>query len=427
MSLLACFDSCIIFDELFVVEAKLYEEINLRPYLQVLLGRWKWIGGIGILTAVLTFLIAAFIPPTYEASALVVITAARQLVQFDPRFEAIGENQPLRAYPELAVSDTVLTLLQDQLPDKSESEKSLTNLRKMLVASAGDDLSVVRLSVEHQDADRASEIANLWANLFVKIANEIYGDQNETQVEFFKEQLTDADANLAIAEKALIEFEARNNLSTISNELNNLLQAQNDYLKKQRVITFIIKDTESLRSYLLASATAEITLTDQLTSLLLQTAAFNSTSTTTVQLQINSAEAFSQLTKQEQIALLEAQLEVFHDQQADIDISLQELEPQILDLQRQFQEIDTERSQLSRDKSLAEETVTALSRKVEEVQITSQDTSSGVQLASQAMVPEMPVAPRRVLLTIAAGVLGFCLAIVYSLLTHWWFSKVDLT
>jgi uncharacterized protein involved in exopolysaccharide biosynthesis len=64
------------------------EEIDLRQYITVLMRRWYWIAGLALAAAVVAFGVSSILPPTYEATALVVVTQPRYLFQFDSRVQA---------------------------------------------------------------------------------------------------------------------------------------------------------------------------------------------------------------------------------------------------------------------------------------------------------------------------------------------------
>lgn len=401
------------------------EEIDLRPYFELLLRNWMWIIGGAVLAALVAFGVSSLIPPTYEAKALVAITEERDVVQFDPRIRSTDERQPLQAYPELATSDELLQNLLSQLDPPLPEIETVEQLRGILEANPGSDPSLVRLLVQYGDPGEAARVANAWAALFVSWANRVYGDQNGDQVLFFEEQLAEAKVALETAEEALIAFQDRNRAAIISNELDSLEETHADHLAIRRSSTFIIQDARGLRDQLAEQrGSTVVTFADQLTALFLQLKTFNTeTDGETViplQLQFNNDEALTSASRSEQIAFLDGLVNTLETKAAQIDARLEELEPQILALQQERQQIETEEARLVRNRDVAEETYTALARKVEEERITSQEAVSGVRLASRAAVPEDPVSPRRLLVTGVAGTLGLALSVGIVFLLYWW-------
>lgn len=173
------------------------QEIELRPYVTGLWNKRYWIIGFGVLGVVLGFAISSLIPPTYEATALVAAMLPRERIEFDSRIQTITDSQPLQAYPELAASDTLLVELLESM--SAEQPLTLAQLRKMVSASVGSDPSIIKLTVENKDPGVAADMANTWAELFVRWANGIYGFQGDEQLVFFEARLSETAGQLEAA------------------------------------------------------------------------------------------------------------------------------------------------------------------------------------------------------------------------------------
>ncbi len=409
------------------------EEIDLRAYVLVLLKYWKWILGTAVAAAVVALAVSFLLPPTYEAVALVAVTKPRYVMQFDPRIapvESVSNAviQPAyKAYPELASSDEVLQEVLARLNPRPEKLETLRDLQEMVEAKSGADPSVIRLAVRHRDPEAAAHIANLWAEIFVRRANEIYGTEAQSQLQFYQQQRERARAELTAAEEALVAFQARNRESVLQNQLNSYRQMQADYLADRRQITYIVQDIRGLREQLSRQpADQPATLADQLTALFLQIKAFNAQASAPIQLQVDSAATLSEKSLPEQIAFLDDLVRVLEAKSAEIERRLAELEPQILALQQELQEIRTEEDRLTRARDVARETYMTLARKVEEARIAAEDASTGeVRLASRAAVPEKPISPRKLLNTAVAGMLGLMLAVFGAFVVEWWRSGAE--
>jgi uncharacterized protein involved in exopolysaccharide biosynthesis len=215
----------------------LEEEIDLREYIEVLIRQWKWIAALAIVAAVVALVISFLLPPTYEASALVIITRPRYVMRFDVKFETVNNpQQPYKAYPALAMSDDVLMQTMAAMkPPLLEEEQDLTSFRKKLEAVPSSDPSVVELHVKHQDAETAAHIANTWADIFVSGVNELY-DATDQDSRFFEDQLVDADAVLVKAEQSLVEFQSRNQAAVLSVQIEALASQLSAYLEAQNAI-----------------------------------------------------------------------------------------------------------------------------------------------------------------------------------------------
>jgi succinoglycan biosynthesis transport protein ExoP len=399
------------------------EEIDLREYIDVLMRRWKWIAALTLVAALAAAAVSFFVlSPTYEASALVLITGPRYQLEFDPRVVAVDEfKAAFDAYPGLALSDDllkgVLAALDPPLPPE---EARLGALRGKMSARAGADPSLLKLTVNNGDPERAARIANTWAERYVDYVDNLYGRRDEDAA-FFSQQLEEARAALQAAEGALTDFEARNEYSTLSAQLSSLRQTQSDYLAEQRSILRLNQDIASLQAQLAGGSSARAsTLGDDLTALFLQIKAFNAQSSMPLQLQVTTTESLSGRTVAEQIAFLEELATNLEAKSTAIDALLTELQPRILSLQEALQAVDTEQKRLNRDRTVAETTYITLANKVEEARIAAQDETGEVQLASRASVPTSPTGPRKLMNTAVAAFLGLFLGVFAAFFVEFW-------
>lgn len=181
------------------------EDIDLRPYIRALIQRWWIIAVCALLAAAAAFIYLNVKEPQYRAMALVAVLGPSQRVQFDPRFEdVISQDTLIRAYPDLARSDELLQNVLGML--QTESIPDLPSLRKLLNVEATNSPNLLRMQVVDDDAALAARIANVWAEQFVTWANDVYGNQSASQLSFYQDQLTDAEARLNQAEATLADF-----------------------------------------------------------------------------------------------------------------------------------------------------------------------------------------------------------------------------
>jgi succinoglycan biosynthesis transport protein ExoP len=404
------------------------EEIDLRQYLEVLIKRWRWIVALTLIAAAAAAAISFLVlQPTYEATALVLITSPRYVLRFDPRLETVSDIETnSKAYPSLATSDDLLQRVIEVLPASApEDALVLQTLKGKSRARAGADPSLLELTVANGDPQQAAHIANTWAEQYVQYVNELYGQRSE-DVTFFSKQLDLAQATLEAAEDALVEFQASNQSSILSAQLSSLRQAQADYLADRRAIARIIQDIQALRTQLAEQpANRSSSLSDNLTALLLQVKAFNAESELPIQLQVTTAESLSSKTVSEQIAFLDDLTDNLEAKSADIDVLLEKLAPETLRLQETVQGINTEYERLTRDRDIAKNTFMALASKVEESRIAAQDETGEVRLASRAAVPQSPVGPRRLMNTVLAGALGLFVGVFLAFFVEFWQSSPE--
>jgi len=400
------------------------EEIDLREYVTVLIRHWWWIVGLALVAAAVAFVVSLLLSPTYEASAVVMITQPRYQMQFDPRFKTVEQWTPAyKAFPTLATSDEILQNVLDAYTPSSKTcikEWTLGTLSGMVEASSEGDPSLVVLRVHSCSPEDAAGIANTWADILVQRGNEIYSER-EDDVTFFEDQVAQAEAVLAEADEALIEFQARNQSSIVGAQLSSLRATQSDYLADQRAIAYIMQDIQGLRHQLARQPDDQPTsLADGLTALFLQIKAFEAQASVPIQLQVSSAASLSDKSLNEQIAFLDDLVVTLEAKSSEIDGRLAELEPETLALQQQLQEIKVEEDHLTRACNLTSETYLTLARKLEEARITSQEENGVLQVGSHAAAPERPVSPRKMLNTAVAGALGRMLGVFGAFAIEWW-------
>lgn len=396
------------------------EDIDLRKWAQVLMNRKWWIIATALLTAIVTFVMTSFVPNTYQATALATITTSRYQLQFDPRIESINTYSPnLQTFITLATSDDILDSLYTNLSSLPETIESPQDLRNSLEVEVKAD--IINLTATSTDPQQAQQIVNLWVDLFIEAANQIYDGQERQHLPFFQQQLDEAEANLTNAEKELVDFEAANRAVILQNQLdsNTLLVA--DLFSDQRNLSSLIQDIDTLtKQLLMRNQEQSATLPDQISALYLQLRSFNDQTIFPFQIQLSNLEPFTGTTVAQQVVYLDDLASALDNQMSSIDAQIQGLEPEILRLQGQLQSILAEKDRLIRSRDIIKETYTTLSRKVEEASIASQDLTGQVGLASYALKPVEPAGPRKKLTTAIAGATGFILSIFFVLIIEWW-------
>ncbi|MCJ7737482.1 MAG: Wzz/FepE/Etk N-terminal domain-containing protein [Anaerolineae bacterium] len=407
------------------MEQLAYDAIDLRIYVRVLFRNWLW-----ILTAVMVCAAAAMgtslvMSPTYEASALIAITDARYLLQFDSRFETTDEQPSYKVYTDLAVSSDVLQALWSELDQKPAGMEGWQGLKGALEAESGSDNSLLKLTVQLPDPAAVARVANVWAEVLVVRVNDIYGSSGEDLL-FFANQLERAESDLETAETALIGFQSTNKVQILQNQLAAKLADQNQYLEQLRAIDNLTRDIRDLRTQLLDQpAHYRVTFGDRLTVLSLQVRSFNAQTGMPIQLQVTTPDALSDQTLDEQLELLDELISTLTARADDVPDQLSILEPEILDVQRSLELASTEYSRLTRSRDLASDTYTMLARKVEESQIAAADDKGQVVLASYAAVPSSPVGPKKLMNTAIGAVVGGMLSVLGVFAIEWWRQDND--
>lgn len=401
------------------------ETIDLRPYVEALLRRWWVILG-AVLGGILIAVILHFAQSNYRATALVAVTDPTQRLQFDTRIvNTLDLDILLQAYPELAISDSVIMALLTQATELSGGEiDSLTQLDSMVEVETGADPRLVRLIVHNEDPQLAAELANAWANTFVAIVDTIYRGQGG-DVAFFTDQLTQTDSQLKAAEAALVEFQSGSRMGIVDNELRSLTEMQAAYLADQRRLSLTLDDIRALRGQIEAGTGDVVSLADQLTALMLQLDIYDKSSGTPeaangLQLQINSQANLTTSQRAEQLTLLDNLIQAAEGSLSEIDVRLLGLEPQIFELQREKEDIFHQYEELTRNRDVAAETYITLARKIDEVRIQADDAGASLRVASRAAPPAHPDRSNLIVTAALGAVVGLFLAAAALVAATWW-------
>jgi uncharacterized protein involved in exopolysaccharide biosynthesis len=397
------------------------DEINLRLWVAMIVQNIRWVLGVTVAAALVGFTVVSLLPRMYEATALAVVSSSQSQLNFDPRIETVGTpNQNFGSYASLALSDDLLAGLYAGIAPNNPKIENLKDLRELLSAEVRVDMVYLTARAPHPQS--AAQIANLWMDLFVERTNQVYyraGDRE--QLAFYEQQLAEARQALEQTDQALVDFQGENRIELLNNQLNVLNRTRLDYLNQQRSIALFLQDIDSLVTQLRRQdAATPASPAIQLSVLQLQIGAYQSQASLPFQVQITNPETLTGATVGDQIRLLSDLRQVTEARLSNLDAELEALEPQILDIQRQVQELNVTRDDLLREQSLAAETVQILARQVSEASIQARDTGGQVRLASRASPPDEPSSLGRLLATILGAAIGLVSSVVGVSTLEWW-------
>jgi len=365
------------------------DEISLRKYIDVLLGHWKLIVSITMITVLVTGLFSFLLPLTYEAKAAVLVTKTRSEIVFEPKYRTFVVEEDIasqhKAFIALVKCSPVATQVIEQLGDRLElQERRVDNiLNKVQVRDQGD---FIEISVKSTDPQMATAIANAWAESYESHVNGLYSGilQSPEELE-------------AQADAAKREYEEKQNIweDFVSN--NRI-----DELSRQIADKGLLCNIKSLREQLRAGSSSPASAAAiSLALILLQTRAFTSLP---VGLQVSIDQLSSVNASLNDIDALILTLEA--RSRGTRGQSTSELRQEILQLKAELEEESAEQQELERSRDIAWQTYTTLDSKASEVGVAILAQDAVVRVAVVAVVPERPVSPRRVMNIGIALVLG---------------------
>jgi uncharacterized protein involved in exopolysaccharide biosynthesis len=404
------------------------EEIDLRAYVAVLIRHWYWIAGLALAAAVVAFGVSSLLSPTYEATAMVIITQPRYVFQFDARMQNVpfDPNQLSNGYPAMATSDDLLLSVANSMdPPLPPEQQSPVKLREMLRAETAGSPTLITLTAQSDDAEEAASLANTWAAQYVEYLDEVYDGNND--VPLFEAQVAEASTALAAADQALTSVRSQYGLGFAgfaSEEggkemglvlgIARRLQAKTDLLTEYQIRADRL--VQLLAEARAAAAQAEGTTSPAILAGvlgdMLRLGLMDGETALPVQINLGGLDARDSLSAV--VTALEAKQEATGESIARLTGEVEALQSELAARQ---QEVD----QLLRDRQVAQITYLTLSSKLQEARIKAQDeTETTARLASRASAPEEPVSPRRLLNTVVAGALGVIVGVFGAFFLEYW-------
>ena len=454
------------------------DEIDLREYILVLIKYWRWIVGVSVLAAIVAFGVSSFLPRTYEASANVLILKSETQISFEPKFqtttdEQLGDKNYQNTLADLVKSNDLAAIVLAQSSELfSSGEQTVLDLLKMVDVSTSGD--VVSINITSQDPEVAAQLANIWAIAYVDYVNTLLGEGKNSLLIEIEKQVQGVTDDYQSAQLAWEKFLGDNQITTLSleidakkSQLQTLRNQQSDIEKNPLFLQDLEQKTQrqllsnkyaelkqldvwmsdalAMRDQIGQGATSEAaTAGDVLAFVLLRSQVLASSAKAGVQLQLNLADiAESDVSAIDVFALIETlqnrqtRVQDEIDNLSNVLISTQEdvvldvkpivsseamtaLNAEILSLTAELEKQQAQQRELKQTRDLAWENYTTIQRKMAEVKLDSQITDSQVRVASQAIVPEEAISPRRMMNTAIAGVLGLMLSIFGVFAIDFW-------
>lgn len=398
------------------------DEIDLRPYIKLLIKNWRWIVGVTVLLAGIAFLFSLFvIKPTYEAEALLISISTRYDVRIDTRLDT---NTDLRtnyynSLSALALSDQIMQMTLDALDESTRSDMSVATFRSLLTAEVVSQSNLIKLQVAHTNPETAAAIVNAWASVTQAEFNRLYGE-GEAQQENFKAELVRASDQREKAAQALIYFQGSNQETALTVKLNNLKTTYLDFLSRKEKTEALIQNVTSYRTQISALPSDQpIAASDDFALLLFQIQAYYEPKDGQAQIQIPAVTITTDRNAADLLQQLDALLSSLAAVGDEIAARLPDLEAEILTVQEQITFFDVENQRLDKEYQLADDVYSLISNKLAESRITSaEDVASGFQIASMAAVPEKSSGTGKLLNTLLGGIAGFIFSILTILMVH---------
>ena len=467
------------------------EEIDLRAYVLVLLKYWKLILGTTLTAAVVALAVSFFLPPIYEATALVVATKQKVEVQFGTQIRTLTEEELAAAGAQTLINrDARLATFRELVVNPAIAEKVLPQFADRLRAldeklldpshflehikvekNVKNDLIVIKVSL--MDPKLAADIANAWAKVYEEHVNGLYSSVRPEDVQIVSSQTEEARKAYLAAQRELEAYLAQNpiprltrQIELIQTKISNYQQALvateslvgsqelsvrrkllEAYYSDLVSIERLLDDVKALRSQLAhGTSSPAMAFGEALAVVFAQSRAFGGSSPFALELQTPlAAEPVT-------VSEVDALLRTLEGRKAEVERKIEELTAVLLEppvyqlpegadteLRKHIETLTTElqslqaqleaeiahRKDLERQRDLAWDTYSQLTKKLAEVQIAAESKGTEVRVASVAVPPSRPVSPRKLFNAAVAGVLGLMLSVFGAFGVEWWRSGAE--
>ncbi|MCM8797201.1 MAG: Wzz/FepE/Etk N-terminal domain-containing protein [Candidatus Omnitrophica bacterium] len=239
------------------------DEINLRDFLnlviKVVIKRKKLILTIFFITVITAAMVNLITPKVYQATTTIMITPSKIETVLQPSQVALDIHQKeidARRPPAISIpthkallkSNVVLERIIDELKLTDNSGKSLSVdiLSKRLNIEEKKDTNILQLKAEDSNPQKAKELVNTWAQIYVKFIQELISGEIKDAGDFITEQFAIAKENLALAEQKVNAFKNKYKIDLMQTELDIKKEKLNAY-KKELVDSKITLKTEEYK------------------------------------------------------------------------------------------------------------------------------------------------------------------------------------
>lgn len=240
-------------------------EIDLRKYIVALARRWRLILTSTIVASLLGGLFTLIFPPPYEAAAGVAIIRTSTQVEFDPKLKTLTSDE-LAAQAQTTDSrrNTLVGLVANpSIAEKViKSHSSLLEEREKNPAVLGEKVrselvtrgDLVMIKVRDANPNKASEIANAWAEEYETFVNRLYVGAGDRYVASVRAEFERAEKEALASQKELENFIATSEADQFKRTIDEKKQILDALqLGRQNAVTLVISEQLRANSGIIAA------------------------------------------------------------------------------------------------------------------------------------------------------------------------------
>jgi len=420
------------------------EKITLRELIEIIL-RGKWIIAALTITAMLVAAVLSFfiIPPTYEARTTIMVSPMmqnggqlRQDSAYDTLLSYLSQypQMSLETYRVQVTNPHILNQVIDEL-NLDRNEYGINSLRNMIDVEAIKDTNLIRISVKSKDPELAAQIANTLAPIYVDFLSTTMQEQMGKSAAYLQNQMQEEQKNLDAATEELKNFLAQpQNVNELQKDIDAKLEKLTQF--KTMLIELDVQEKTTLAS--LESARSMLAKEPRFLELeksiiddpVMAGIAGGKTGNMSdaVGLNLKSQEINENyILLSDRVAQLEAQLAGILSQKEALTANIYRMQTELESLQATLAEKQTEYNRLQQQYTIALDTYNTFLQKYQEARITTSSKigDANIMVVSPAIVPEIPVAPRKALNVAISTVLGLMVGVFTVYFLDYWKNSED--
>ena len=421
------------------------KEIDLRDYINVITKRKKTILTVFFVAVITTAVASLLMPRVYQATTSIMIMPSRLQTALSPtqisldveRATATGEYitpAPAISIPThraLLKSNTVLERIIDKLKLTDQSGKSLTpdDLDERLNVEEAKGTNILRLEVEDSKPRIAKEIANAWAEEYLKYNHELISGEVKGTGDFVVSQFEIARENLLQSEEAIKDFKDKHKVDLMRAELNIKKEKLNNEKREHLNLGIALKTKEDSLKELkeqIENQEKFIVVSKAITddALWQREGRGDLEGLDDRKLRSEEINPLYQALKT-RIVNTEIELNTLKSRFGHLERSIELTRKEIDELEKIVNQKEFELTKLTRQAAIHKRTYDNLAIRLEEARIAKAMELGEVRIVSPAIEPESPIKPKKGQMVAISGILSPMLGVFIAFFQEFWAKGKD--
>ena len=214
-------------------EYRMEEESNTGEYVKVIWKRKNIILGVFLVGIVISVIVSLLMPKTYKAVVILMITPSKMETIVNPLKYSLSIEEGI-AKPTISLRTHYRLLQSDEVMQRIHKQKNVIAASTAFEVKEVTRTNLIELNVLGEEPKEITEIANVWAEEYVKVNQLLISAETSGSYTFLTKQLKVAEEKLRKAEDALNVFKDTYNLESMKQELQVKQKNLNDF-----VVSFI--------------------------------------------------------------------------------------------------------------------------------------------------------------------------------------------